>query len=164
MSRGATPHWSLGGEPIRPAPLVHGRQKGQPHTVDLDNGRRRGFVQVHAGPEMPESKFIEQASQLLESAVKAVKGMIVGQRKDVETRRRNRTDKLGRADDPRLGRNTPAVAGERELQVGEQHVALGKDRADSRRNQFGIATVRESHRDRCRATGRQRRQDVLLVL
>ena len=140
IERGDSP-LIFGGKPIGSAPLVHSRQKSQPQTVDFDDCRRRGFVQVHAGPKMPESKFSEQASQLSESAVETVERMIVGKRQDVETGRRNRTHKLRRADDPRLGWDALTIAGQREFKVGEQHAALGQDRANVGRNQTGIANA-----------------------
>ena len=90
--------------------------------------------------------------------------MIVGQRKNVETRRRHRADKLRRADDPRLGRDVPAVAGKRELQVGEQHVALGKHRADFRREQIRDPERSDPFWDRGKATGRPRRQNERVSL
>ena len=141
VERGDSP-LILAGEPIGPAPLVHGRQKGQPQAVDLHNCRGGGFEQIHAGPKVREPQFIEFASQLLESAVKTVKRMIVGQRKNVETRGCNRADKRRRADDARLGRDMSAVAGQSEFQIGKQHAALREDRADSRRNQSGITRIR----------------------
>ncbi len=109
--------------------------------MQLDDGRRCGFVQVHAGAEVPDSKFIQQPAHFYETAVHAVERMIVGQRDDVEARGCHPTDHFRRSHHPRLGRHLAAVAGEGELQIGQQHVGFCKDRANRGRNQAGITTV-----------------------
>jgi hypothetical protein len=140
VERGDSPS-PLGGKPEWPASLVDRRQEGQSQTACFHDRRRCGFGQVHAGPKMPDPMLIERASKLPEPAVETVKGMVVCQRKNVETRRCNPTDGLRIADHPRLGRNVPAVAGKRKLQVCEAHVALCESRTDCRRNQIEIAKI-----------------------
>lgn len=90
IERGDAPLVARAGKPIGPTPFVHGRQKGHAHAVHLDDGRHRGFIEVHAGPEMPEPEFAEQAAHVLESAVQAVERVVVGQRENVESRGRDR--------------------------------------------------------------------------